>query len=186
MRIYVDLDGVVADFCKAVALLFGKDWDECVKNHLDNGGSNTSSEFTAEVLNIKPSQMWAAINNSPNFWEEIPEYDNAKTLYEMIKKYGDVYICTSPGQSLTAPSGKMRWLKNNNYKVNKNFVITPEKYLLAGEKSVLIDDTEKQIDKFNEHGGIGILYPQVWNKSGFQENQVEYVENELKRIQRNL
>jgi hypothetical protein len=55
------------------------------------------------------------------------------------------------------------WLDCYFPKVKRIF--TREKYFCANPQTILIDDTDPKIEKFYEHGGIGVTFPQPWNQS---------------------
>lgn len=67
-------------------------------------------------------------------------------------------------------------------------VIAWDKSCLAHPDSILIDDCDENVDKFNDAGGKAILVPQDWNSSYklFDNNnvaeKVEYIMDELKKF----
>jgi len=77
-KIYIDMDGVLADFFGEWAKLMGKD------DWRDIGSENIPSALEK-------------IKQTENFWLDLPLTKNAKTLLELIKKIkGEYSICSSP------------------------------------------------------------------------------------------
>ena len=60
----------------------------------------------------------------------------------------------------------MLWLKDRFGGDFREFLITRCKYLLSAAGSVLIDDSDHNIEAFERHGqGKGVLFPQRWNSA---------------------
>lgn len=178
MIIFLDLDGVIANWNLALMQELG-----FCQEQIDWHHENWKNENTANQLGITEAHLWKAIGRNPSFWENIPIYDYAHELFKKLNELGEVHICTSPGQDANAPSGKVKWLRKHNFKIGKNFFITPTKHLLAGEYRVLVDDTQKQVDKFLLHGGKAVLFPALWNNNkAHVENKVEFTVNSIKEL----
>jgi hypothetical protein len=57
----------------------------------------------------------------------------------------------------------MRFLHRHfGVKFNKFILTSCKEHLASG--SVLVDDSDKNIEKWENNGGVGILFPQYWNK----------------------
>ena len=61
------------------------------------------------------------------------------------------------------------------------------KYVTASPRTILIDDSEFNIDIFNEHGGIGILMPGLHNRRHeeyemIMERPEEWIAEEFKQF----
>jgi ribosomal protein S9 len=80
---------------------------------------------------------------------------DGRKLWDAIKKY-DPTILSSPSNHVSSVEGKKTWLKKNLPEVS--YIIEKHKEKYADKDSVLIDDREKNIKKWEEAGGIGILY----------------------------
>ena len=64
----------------------------------------------------------------------------------------------------------------------RDFLVGPQKHLLARKGHLLIDDTDATVDAFHASGGSAILFPQVWNRNFGVEDRMVYVGAELRRI----
>jgi len=173
--IYLDMDGVLADFDTGVCKLFGKskiNW--------------TGKKSVDEALGIGKTKMWRRIDEEGfKFWANLKPLPWANKLWSNLSRLDEVVICTTPSLNPVSASGKMKWQQNFLGRRNfRDFVITPHKHLLAkGPNTILIDDREKNIDAFSEAGGVGILFPRPWNKQREQSEQaLEYVFEQLKPL----
>jgi hypothetical protein len=55
------------------------------------------------------------------------------------------------------------WL--DRYFPNVKRIFTKEKHFCANPQTILIDDTDAKIEKFREHGGLTVTFPQPWNQA---------------------
>jgi 5'(3')-deoxyribonucleotidase len=143
-QVYVDMDGVLADFFGAWAKLDGK-------NHYKN------------IEN--PEAKLQLVRDHPTFWIELPVLPNAGKLMGAVKKYAGSYkICSSPlaGDPNSEPQ-KRQWVKKHLHSfMPKEIIITHNKAAHAvqadGTPNILIDDFGKNIASWEAAGGIGIKY----------------------------
>ena len=145
-RVYVDMDGVIADFFTALAE-FRK------VNHWKDQG-----EITLDT-SIKELQ-------GTNFFETLPVFPFAKKLVNLVKSYtgGDWYINTSPLRDDLENSRKYKtkWLEKHDFKPN-DIIVTKRKESYAVDKktgipNILIDDRPKNLERWVARGGVGIRY----------------------------
>jgi 5'(3')-deoxyribonucleotidase len=143
-QIYVDMDGVLADFFGSWAKLMGKD------NYRD-------------IKDIEPALQ--KIKDTENFWLDLPVTKNAKPLLDLIRKVkGEYSICSSPlpGDPNSEPH-KREWIKKNlAFFPPKEIIITHDKTKYAtqpdGTPNILIDDFGKNINNWEAAGGIGFKH----------------------------
>ena len=145
-RVYVDMDGVIADFFSALA-------DFRKVNHWKDKG-----EITLDT-SIKELQ-------GTNFFETLPVFPFAKKLVDLVKSYtgGDWYINTSPLRDDHENSEyyKTKWLEKHNFDP-KDIIVTKRKESYAVDKktgipNILIDDRPKNLERWVARGGVGIRY----------------------------
>ena len=143
-KIYVDMDGVLADFFGAWAKLMGKSSYRDIK------------DVTAGLQKIK---------DTDNFWLKLPLTKNAYNLLSIIAQVkGEYYILSSPlpGDPNSDPH-KRQWVKKNlsNFPP-KDVIITSNKEKYAqnddGTSNILIDDYGVNISKWEAAGGIGFKH----------------------------
>jgi hypothetical protein len=144
MTLYLDMDGVLADFFAAFAEKHGKTHWKLIQN---KEKAIASLRYT-------------------DFFGTLPVFPSAEKLINFAKEYGDWGICSSPltGDRDNSAFWKRVWLERNNFmpEVNKLiFTGMKEKYAvdpLDGTPNILVDDKPSNIDKWTKKGGIGILY----------------------------
>jgi len=143
-KIFVDLDGVLANFDKKVKELTGKLPDQLVKK-----------------------DMWNAIKkyykDGHQFYRELDLMPDANQLWNHIKVH-DPIILTATGQKVESiKQEKVEWCKEHFPGVQMIGVVhSHEKanYIIRDteEISILIDDREKSINPWVAAGGVGILH----------------------------
>ena len=143
-KIFVDMDGVLADFFGSWAKLMGKkDWRQI-------------DDVPAGLEKIKKKE---------NFWLDLPLTSNAKNLLALIKLVKGKYTILSsplPGDPNSEPH-KREWIKNNlSFFPPENVIITHDKQNFAknndGSANVLIDDYGTNIQKWESAGGVGFKH----------------------------
>ncbi len=149
-RIYIDLDGVLADFDKGVRVLCG------MEPRYQNG----------KVNNQNADKWWAKVAAVDHFYAKLDPIPGAKEMFDALySKYGDTIEILSAvprphrGVKHTAEDKKewvRRFISND---VHLNIVFRDEKkdYCL-GENSILIDDLEMNIEEWEANGGTGVLF----------------------------
>ena len=148
--VYLDMDGVLADFFGGVEKLYGvSHWKELT--------SDKTKDLKAEVINRI---------TGTDFFATLPKFESADALIDMVKKFtgGKFSINTSPLRGDHENSGKYKkiWISNNIEKPNE-IIVTGRKEEYAKDKAsgtpnILIDDRPINIQRWQGAGGYGILY----------------------------
>ncbi len=151
--IYLDMDGVIADFDQRFKDVSGMTPDE----YKDEYGMK---------------KFWNLIDkeNKIKFWVGIPLMPGAEKLIKYVSQY-DYEILTAPSIRKQSKIGKTVWLRKiySNLFPNKpkiNFKPAEEKHKIKSiltKSDILIDDKESTIDNWNNAGGTGILYTSAKN-----------------------
>jgi len=157
MLVFLDMDGVLADFPGAVAALFGRP-----KSEVESYGDRAY-----EAVGATKQEFWGVIDAAgPEWWEFIQPYPWTERLIEACRRAGQAYVATSPPKKcMGAGSGKMAWLSRfapQVYKERKYFLGT-DKFLLAAPGRALVDDDAEKCAAFAAAGGQAALFPQPWN-----------------------
>jgi hypothetical protein len=146
--VYLDMDGVIADFFGGVEKLYGV-------SHWKQLASDKTKDLRQDVIDRI---------TGTNFFETLPKFPTADTLISMIKKYtgGKFTILTSPlrGDHDNSARWKRAWINQNIETPNETIVTgRKEKYATTnGTANILIDDRPINIQKWQDKGGYGILY----------------------------
>ena len=143
--IYVDMDGVLADFFGEWKKLVGKDWRQLDKDELE--------------------PALKKIRDADDFWLNIPLTSNAKNLLSIIKKVkGNYKILSSPlANDPKSEPHKREWIeKNLDFFPPSEVIITKDKAKYAtnpdGTPNILIDDYGVNISAWESAGGIGVKH----------------------------
>ena len=136
--IYCDLDQVLVAFMKGAEAAIGGDFASTDKD-----------------------ERWNKINQTKGFWANLDWMPGGKRLYQFIEKYDPYVLSAYSGRDPTSKNGKMKWLaKNTNWKKGRiNLVMRSQKQKYAttnGKPNVLIDDYMKNINEWENKGGIGV------------------------------
>ena len=142
-EIYVDMDGVLADFFGDWKKLIGKDW--------------------RTIKDIGPALQ--KIRDTEDFWLNLPMTSNAKNLLNLIKDIkGNYKILSSPlPDDPNSEPHKREWIeKNLSFFPPQDIIITFDKAKFAkqqdGTPNILIDDYGVNIQKWEAAGGVGFKH----------------------------
>jgi len=142
-EIYVDMDGVLADFFGSWKKLIGKDW--------------------RQIDDIEPALQ--KIRDTDDFWLKIPPTKNANNLLSIIKQIKGSYNILSaplPNDPNSEPH-KREWIEKylKSFPPNK-VIITQDKAKYAtqsdGTPNILIDDFGQNVAKWEAAGGVGFKH----------------------------
>ena len=155
----LDCDGVLADFLGGALKVLNCKYDE-------NFGPKDIISFDLEkTYGITASEMWSVIEEEPEFWLFLQPLPQAKKIVQFCRDhFKNFVIATSPSMDPHCFRQKYEWLRNLGVR-HKEIMIGGAKHLLARSDTVLIDDYEKNIAKFEERGGKVCLYPSYQNSN---------------------
>ena len=151
-KVYVDMDGVVADFDQRFLDLSGMMPREFEAKY----GKNAFWDFIDEG------------DNKLKFWVGIPQMSDAQQLIDFVSKY-DYEMLTAPSLKKQSLMGKGLWMINQTKKglfpskPKVNYKSAKNKKDFAAPNNILIDDKPSTIDSWNAAGGIGILHTSAAN-----------------------
>lgn len=142
-EIFVDMDGVLADFFPAWKELVGAGW--------------------REIKDIEDALQ--KIRDKEDFWLSLPLTPNAKGLLNIIKDLkGEYKILSAPlANDPKAEPHKREWVeKNLSFFPPKEVIITADKWKFAkqadGTPNILIDDFGSNIRNWESKGGVGFKH----------------------------
>ena len=165
MTIYVDMDGVIADFFTELAKHYK------VNHWKDLPDRNESVKGLAGT----------------DFFGRLPKFETSDDLILFINGItnGQWSILSSPLRGDHDNSGfwKRHWLKKHNYNpIDAIFTSRKESYARNKEyktPNILIDDKSENINRWVNAGGIGILYQA--NENSLEELKIKVHEG-LSRV----
>lgn len=173
--VLLDMDGVITDFVGRAIEIHGKRPETVLANW------PRGTHWLHEVLKTDLPGFWRPINaQGERFWRDLSPYPWARALLDWIEAVPENWaICTSPSRDPACPRGKMEWLYAHIRPAFRDVALTPRKHLLANPNTVLIDDTERMVERFEAAGGHAVLFPQAWNRKGAQADPWAQVLAEL-------
>lgn len=138
-KLYLDLDGVMADFDTYFA-----------------------SEFGIASDKLNDSTLWKWINGHGNFFRNLPLCEGAVEFFEAVKHLNPTILTACPKTNYTvAATQKRQWVYEH---LSKDVTVIP---MLGGKNKamfmhspgdVLIDDFEKNCIPWREHSGVAIQH----------------------------
>ena len=142
-KIYVDLDGVLADFEKRYIEQYHIKPREAEKN-------KQFDKYFEEFINTK---QFATLDKMPDADVLLQYLDSLPITKEILSS-----TASEDRMGRIAPQ-KLEWLFKQGITYKPNLVPGKRhKYKYATENSIIIDDTKSVIDDWNDAGGIGILH----------------------------
>lgn len=148
MRVFCDMDGVLADFGTPAGEFLGLD-------------------FSKGFIGVN-EQQWDSLRRAwPMFWLDLELMPNALKLWTALNPWHPSLLTAVPNVWPTASVGKTRWAKTRlpgfgQHPSQQIFcVLRHEKQQFAktnGKPNVLIDDLGRNIQEWERAGGIGFVY----------------------------
>ena len=158
MKIYFDMDGVLADF------------DSMVPN---SAKLNHPSESLTPELRAAKKRFWQNIEKNKNFWRDIPVITGTNQMLSTFQKYGELFVLSkAPGANKFiggatyaefVASEKRQWvLKHLGHFFDDAHIIicnVPKGAAMnPTQNDILVDDRPENIQEWESHGGRGILF----------------------------
>ena len=135
LQVFLDLDGVFADFDKRVKHLSGKH-----PSQLDR------------------AQLWKMINANKRFFAELELIEGCLMLWEATKELEPVFLTGAPASQIFQQQ-KREWVSRIfGPEFTVHVVPKKRKQEFSGPHRVLIDDMPENIEQWIARGGHGILH----------------------------
>lgn len=154
-HLYLDMDGVQADFFTAWARWHGQKTGTDISRYKQIGDRDQREQSITELNKEGPDFI-------AQFFATLPVLPGGHKLIAWLKSNNIPFsVLSAPlrGNEAASIAGKKYWLSRHNPGVAAQF--TAEKQQFAqrqGQPAVLVDDFKKYINAWREAGGIGILY----------------------------
>ena len=142
--IYIDLDGVCADFTKSASEIF---------NHKDTP-VNLPEKYAPWTYEGENHDRLDVIMESYDFWINLDPYPWSKSLVELCQKYGDTRFLSKARPNSGCMAGKMDWiLKHFPEMEYKTILTTQDKWICSNNNSTLIDDDLRHKEEWTNGSG---------------------------------
>jgi hypothetical protein len=140
-QLYLDCDGVLADFDKGATAVLGMHPRAFEKRH-------------------GLGRFWARLASAPDFYFSLPLLPDAMRLYEAVKHLDPVILTGLPRGNWAADQ-KVRWAARHFPGVRIITTMARDKRDHAKEGDVLVDDQDRHRHLWEEIGGIFIQHKDV-------------------------
>lgn len=175
--VYVDIDGVAADFVGAALAVHD------APHMLDRWPGGEWN--IAQVLGMSDRSFWAAIDQAGHpFWAGLALHDELMSalfwhLTMARTATGDAfdwYFLSQPSRDPGSASGKLAWMQELYGREFCNYFLAGgPKHLLARPGACLIDDSDANVDQFRAAGGEAVLVPRPWNSMHAHHDGAEWI-----------
>ena len=138
-QIFLDCDGVLADFDTAARQLFGQD-------------SREAEEALGSDL------FWSRITQCRDFYRNLPLTADARDLYEAVAHLNPIILTGCPEGGWSEPQ-KIAWAAHHFPSVKMITCRSRDKYLhIANPGDVLVDDYLRYRELWEKAGGIFVQH----------------------------
>ena len=138
-RLYLDLDGVMADFDGAFPAVFGLDH-----------------------RSLADEEMWARINCHASFFRDLPLMPGALEFYDSIMHLNPTILTACPKTNYAHVAGQKRaWVQHH---LGRDVTVLPvlggynKPLFMHSPGDILIDDWGKNCDAWRKAGGVAIKH----------------------------
>ena len=173
--IYLDMDGVLADFFTPALQLCEVDRLPATRPLEYNivPWINAVREEDS-LVTLTDKEVWDRIAQHPGFWQTLPKYEWADELIDFLSYSAELHIVSWPQPYSSCYAEKFAWLRDN-VKRQLPLILMKDKHLLAKPNTCLIDDCPSNATKFIDCGGYAMQFPQPWNKNHDVQQRISYV-----------
>ena len=139
-RLFLDADGVLADFNRGARNLLGASPKEYIAKH-------------------GRGEFWKRLAKAPNFFGSLAEMPDARILFDAVRHLKPTILTGLPEGSWSAPQ-KVEWAAEHFPGVPIVTCLARDKHKHMHPGDVLVDDREKHRDAYEAHG---VLFIHHWN-----------------------
>lgn len=152
-RVFLDVDGVLADFVSAFLIIVQRE-----TNVAATPEQVTQFDICASLK--LTSEQAARVKKSVGSWPRLARHLNvlpgAIEGVKRLQEVADVYVVTSPWNSNeTWTHDRESWLREKFGIPHSRVTHTSQKHLMRGD--FLVDDKTETLRKWNEHNGGGAI-----------------------------
>jgi uncharacterized HAD superfamily protein len=162
-RIYLDVDGTIADFTAAAFKKFNR--EDLIEEQ--------QGYDMAHMIGVSNEEFWDKIDTE-FFWLTIPEFAGAQAFVRDLFTYCqdkdiELQYCSVGLRFEFYASSRVAWLKKFNEACDVDIPVilmsgSEDKRMLATDKTMFIDDNDRVINAVRESGALGVQIPQLWNR----------------------
>jgi hypothetical protein len=186
-RILLDIDDVCNRFTMYTLKHAG-----CPVDYTSN--EQFPSKFGFDIVGAANELLKAPVYTARTFWERIPrslwasvpesaEFHWLLSRCEQLVGRENVCFLTSPTLDPDCLAGKLEWIHEHAPSwMHRQFLVGPVKQFCAHPEALLIDDADKNVNKFRAWGGQAILVPRPWNSLN-PHDTLPFLESEFNSLE---
>lgn len=158
--LFLDCDGVLADFDKDAEQVFGvsaREWE-------DNQANLYEGEFGKEGARDKANdEFWARLVQTPDFFFNLDPMPDAELLWNTVQHLNPIIITGCP-EGGWAEVQKHRWIRKHfGRRVSMITCASREKSLFCEPGDIIVDDWARHRPKWEQRGGIWVHHENAEN-----------------------
>lgn len=139
MKLYLDLDGVMADFDRHFPNVFGVDH-----------------------RSLAEDALWERIHSHPSFFRDLPVCDGAVAFFDRYSYADPIILTACPRTNYQHVARQKReWVREH---LSSRCTVLPvmggrnKPLFMHAAGDILVDDFERNIQAWEKEGGLGILH----------------------------
>jgi 5'(3')-deoxyribonucleotidase len=135
---------------------------------------------------ITDVEFWKLVTR--DVWRRIPRSPQFDMVLEFAESFGreNVTLLSATTDCPEQLAAKLEWVQEFCPSwLHKQYLFGPRKWPCADGRSLLIDDSDHQVNAFRQWGGEAILVPRPWN-SHAKHNTTTYLANKFKTFLRGV
>ncbi len=136
--LFLDLDGVFADFEGAVETLFRR-----------------------PVAEVPKREMWARIHRTRGFWSNLVLMPGADRLWDHCAPFDPTFLTGVLPSDKTCVPSKVEWVRRHFRTDRVICCMAKDKPRHGSPGDVLVDDRPKNVAEWEAMGGLGVVHRDV-------------------------
>lgn len=188
-KCFLDMDGVLVDFVEGYCSLKNL---KTPYYDPDNFGKWDVTQIFIEQGHFEERDRWIGCNK--DFWAKLRPMRDADGIVKLLEdRFGQkhIVILSRPvvhtrDTRLTAQciEGKLEWLAKWYPQYYERVWFGKHKEQVAHAQSLLIDDSDENVENYKKAGGPAILVPRLWNSGhsiAINHSALDYIKYRVER-----
>ncbi len=165
MEVFLDLDGVLANFIGAAFIHHGIPFS--TGNWLEQHAGEWDVMPIITRYGISEREFWAPLGRE--FWAGLSLTAEARGIVALAtdasRHPNRLHVLSSPCHTPGCRDGKHDWLLKHFPILAGNLMLVPSnmKARFSGPGKVLVDDSDQNCAQWADRGGVALLVPRPWN-----------------------
>lgn len=160
--VYLDCDQVMTDFIAGSAEAIG---------YYYQGTDQFPDDWTYDFFPYMGTTREAVNEHCDiDFWANLPWIEDGKQILDVVLsrfRPNEITVLTTPMRNNGSYTGKMIWFERNVPQLYDRVIasLVPKEEFAFDFNRLLIDDCQRNVERFIKAGGAAILVPRPWNQN---------------------